>query len=97
MESVSSRIWTRVAVSISYDDNHYNTGTLFPGNQLSSNDPHTYAIVDFFHLTLHLGFMRTWLTENLMFINFYLILQSHMRTLWESPSLKKGFSFKYDC
>ena len=27
MESVSSRIWTRVAVSISYDDNHYTTGT----------------------------------------------------------------------
>ena len=23
MQSVSSRIWTRVAVSISYDDNHY--------------------------------------------------------------------------
>ena len=27
MLSVSSRIWTRVAVSISYDDNHYTTGT----------------------------------------------------------------------
>ena len=26
MQSVSSRIWTRVAVSISYDDNHYSTG-----------------------------------------------------------------------
>ena len=25
--AVSSRIWTRVAVSISYDDNHYTTGT----------------------------------------------------------------------
>ena len=28
MQSVSSRIWTRVAVSISYDDNHFITGTL---------------------------------------------------------------------
>ena len=28
MQSVSSRIWTRVAVSISYDDNHYTTGTI---------------------------------------------------------------------
>ena len=28
MQSVSSRIWTRVAVSISYDDSHYTTGTL---------------------------------------------------------------------
>ena len=27
MQSVSSRIWTRVAVSISYDDNHYTSGT----------------------------------------------------------------------
>ena len=27
MRSVSSRIWTRVAVSISYNDNHYTTGT----------------------------------------------------------------------
>ena len=26
MQSVSSRIWTRVAVSISYDDNHFTTG-----------------------------------------------------------------------
>ena len=26
MRSLSSRIWTRVAVSISYDDNHYITG-----------------------------------------------------------------------
>ena len=29
MQSVSSRIWTRVVVSISYDDNHYTTGTSF--------------------------------------------------------------------
>ena len=27
MQSVSSRIWTRVAVSNSYDDDHYTTGT----------------------------------------------------------------------
>ena len=28
MQSVLSRIWTRVAVSISYDDNHYTTGII---------------------------------------------------------------------
>ena len=28
MQSVRSRIWTRVAVSISYDDNDYTTGTI---------------------------------------------------------------------
>ena len=27
MQSVSSRIWTRIAVTISYDDNHYTTDT----------------------------------------------------------------------
>ena len=27
MQSVLSRIWARVAVSISNDDNHYTTGT----------------------------------------------------------------------
>ena len=27
MQSVLSRIWTRVVVSISYNDNHYTTGT----------------------------------------------------------------------
>ena len=27
MQSFSSKIWTRVAVSISYDDNHHTTGT----------------------------------------------------------------------
>ena len=29
MQSISSRIWTCVAVSISYNDNHYNTVTSF--------------------------------------------------------------------
>ena len=30
MQSVSSRIWTRVAMSISYNDNDYTTGTSIP-------------------------------------------------------------------
>ena len=29
MQSVLSRIWTRVAVFISYDDNNYTTGTSY--------------------------------------------------------------------
>ena len=29
MQSASSRVWTRIAVSISYDDNHYTTGTSY--------------------------------------------------------------------
>ena len=39
MQSVSSRIETRVAVSISYDDNHYTTGT--STKQSLINDPGT--------------------------------------------------------
>ena len=30
MQSVSSRIWTRVAVFISYDNNDYTTGSVYP-------------------------------------------------------------------
>ena len=43
MESLSSRIWTRVAVSISYDHNHYTTGTSirlfmsYPGQSLGES------------------------------------------------------------
>ena len=29
MQSISSRIWTHVAVSISYNDNHYATGMIY--------------------------------------------------------------------
>ena len=36
MQSVSSRIWTRVAVFISYDDNNYITGTSFFSQPLRS-------------------------------------------------------------
>ena len=40
MQSVSSRIWTRVVVSISYDDNHCTTGTpniMYKTNLLHQN------------------------------------------------------------
>ena len=36
MQSVSSRIWNRVAVTISYHDNHYTTGTSVTYEQLFS-------------------------------------------------------------
>ena len=40
MQSVSSRIWTRVAVFISYDDNDYTTGTSNKGwYAIKSNQP----------------------------------------------------------
>ena len=39
MQSVSSRIWTRVAVSISYDDNDYTTGTSCVIKKGTQHDP----------------------------------------------------------
>ena len=46
MQSVSSRIWTRVAVSISYDDNHDTTGTSEVEGSMGSNF-HQESIDDF--------------------------------------------------
>ena len=38
MQSVSSKIWTRVAVSISYDDNNYTMGTSRLGQIVCDKD-----------------------------------------------------------
>ena len=43
MQSASSRIWTCVAVSISYDDNHYTTST--SKNQTTHNDKKSLLII----------------------------------------------------
>ena len=42
MQSVSSRIWTRIAVSISYDDNDYTTGTYRGWCAIKPNQTWTY-------------------------------------------------------
>ena len=44
MQSVSSRIWTRVAVSISYDDNNYTTGTTITGLNSESSFSYTSCL-----------------------------------------------------
>ena len=46
MLSVLSRIWTRVAVSISYDDNHYTTGT----SELLVSDNNTWNYITLYNL-----------------------------------------------
>ena len=48
MQSVSSRIWTCVAVSISNDDNHYTTGTSF--NLSIYLSPHSSSWLRHFNL-----------------------------------------------
>ena len=42
MQSVSSRIWTRVSESISCEDNHYTTGTYL--RSLSDEYAHSYGL-----------------------------------------------------
>ena len=48
MQSVLSRIWTRVTVSISYNDNHYTTGTStlqwIPNLKILQKDLHLHKI-----------------------------------------------------
>ena len=44
MQSVSARIWTRVTVSTSYDDNHYTTGTSFTHTHTHTHT-HTYIYI----------------------------------------------------
>ena len=47
MQSVSSRIWTRIAVSISYNDNHYTMGTLVNDCEIDSNWVlHTFLVLN---------------------------------------------------
>ena len=44
MRSVSSRIWTRVAVSNSYDDNHYTIIKINQNTEKSPRDPTRIAV-----------------------------------------------------
>ena len=59
MQSVSSRIWTRVAVSISYDDNHYTTGTIKP----NQNKPHQNYFDQLVLHILHKANVFGWLSK----------------------------------
>ena len=50
MQLVSARIWTRVAVSISYDGNHYTTVTSSEQHLVSiADEAGTHLISDFLH------------------------------------------------
>ena len=62
MQSVSSRIWTHVAVSTSYDDNHYTTGT-------SSIAKYTLRFTDGLKLIQNISLI------NMHILNTYLSLQ----------------------
>ena len=58
-QSVLSRVWTRVTVFISYDDNHYTTGT-----SINCND-------DFNNERIHF-FIKIWISHTLFLIGWCL-------------------------
>ena len=54
MHLVSDRIWTRVAVFISYDGNHYTTGTSYEQHMVGiADEVGTHLISDFLHELQH--------------------------------------------
>ena len=55
MQSVPSRIWTRVAVFISYDDNNYTTGTSKENIIILSVTSN-----DFLHVRLEVAEQQMW-------------------------------------
>ena len=61
MQSISSRIWTCVAVSISYDDNHYTTGPSFQFDLITQLNEKTHYSEPLFQIIL---------SHNFFFLNF---------------------------
>ena len=74
MQSVLSRIWTCVAVSISYDDNHYTTGT-------------SLCVCIYMHVYLCMWSMYTWCMCLWVFFlkrKMKLLIEYILNSLWIS-------------
>ena len=76
MQSVSSRIWTRVAVSISYNDNHYTTGT-------SNEKDDTLSVQSLINRVEQTGL-------NAIFFSVRFLLNMALRYYWEEESFSYG-------
>ena len=75
MQLVSSRIWTRVTVTISYNDNHYTTGTSFFAQPLRSG--RIWHKVNFLCLLLSSMYQSIYLSQFVstsISVNIYLSL-----------------------
>ena len=79
MQSVSSKIWTRVTVSISCDDNHYTMGTSIPVINLKLND--TYNL-DFWDEKFYLFILTYYLFYYLQFFHnsFNTVSSGHLNS-----------------
>ena len=58
MQSVSSRIWTRVTVSISYDGNHYTTGISEIGSFILSEKLQLYFMYIYAQANIIFAYMK---------------------------------------
>ena len=77
MQLVSVRIWTRVAVSISYDDNHYTTGTSIYIFVMGSHYfPHTGGILPLIH------WIFRWLEISLAHMKWFTICPRLVFKIW---------------
>ena len=91
MQSISFRIWTRVTVSISYDDNHYTTGT----SLLLCNSNNLLSVI-----CLH---AFRWIYTNDLLVNCLLIISfiNELELIWLHCSiaivstLLNGFNYYY--
>ena len=99
MRPVSSKIWTRVAVSISYDDNHYTTGTstffffntTLVTNLLTDLDREVWISIWYFQKFKDL-FIKIWCTVNKNKIDKISLKKVHecIRSIWKRPTVVEG-------
>ena len=80
MQSASSRIWTRVAVSISYDDNHYTTGT-------SIGTRHYLMMITIEVLIILWNRIVFWVFKRVLLLLYFLIVCNDQNSvsLWKIP------------
>ena len=97
MQLVSSRIWTRVAVSISYDDNHYTTGTSITENMVIGISFHNLTLFhriindESFHMpkTLSLTFFMDSLARNCFFTDESVCFHSMDSDSWNKTFIHR--------
>ena len=76
LQSVSSRIWTRVAMSISYDDNHYTTPrSVFPSIGVS-----IYISIHCYHIYIYIYIYMG------MFVYIYIRIITYFGVGWIVPA-----------
>ena len=87
MQLVSSRIWTRVIVSVPYNDNHYTTGTYADDLVLLSNSP-TQAESQLHSMEQAAGGISSYMNANKT--NFmYLKKKRHLCFKWQASEVSR--------